>query len=63
MTYKIIVTSRYVVEMKNAVIAMAKRCTLFRDALTEHEKPEYVEMIIDFSLDDILAIKEYTSSQ
>ena len=63
MTYKIIVTSRYVVEMKNAVIAMAKRCTLFRDALTEHEKPEYAEMIIDFSLDDILEIKEYTSSQ
>ena len=36
-----------------------KRCTLFRDALTEHEKPEY-EMIIDFSLDDVLATKEYT---
>ena len=41
LTYKIIVTSRYVVEIKNAVIAMAKRCTLFRDALTEHEKPEF----------------------
>ena len=62
MTYKIIVTSRYVVEMKNAFISMTKRCTLFRDALSEHEKPEY-EMTIDFSLHDVLAIKEYTSSQ
>ena len=30
--------------------------------MTEHEKP-YNETIIDFSLDDVLAIKDYTSVQ
>ena len=39
LTYKIIVTSWYIVEIRNAVISVAIRCTIFTIALAEHEKP------------------------